>query len=450
MRSHKGNTLILFIFDLLLIDLCILGAFIARSASQEYLGLVPLGHGLSLYLLDKAWIPPVIAAALAYRGSYGTVMTVWDELLLLLKGLFISFLVVWVILSLQKEAEAVSRIVITLSFIFMAFLIPLGRMGMKFMLYKIFGRRRQASLFERRRGDRMNALKDSLNKEWYSGYAIVNNLYLDSLKGRIDTCFVPMEYADEETVKALKHKVDNMILVSSISGLSFMNTEIRTFLTKNIALITTNNGLLSRRRVVIKRITDVLLSAAGLILFLPFFLLIPILIKIDSRGPVFFVQRRCGINLAQFKMIKYRTMKAGGEAAFEEYLNGNEQALKDLKERNKLKADPRVTRIGRILRRTSLDELPQFLNVMKGDMSLVGPRPDLEGALEEFRDSYRMIYSRTKPGMTGLWQVSGRSDTKYAERVKLDYLYVLNWSIWLDVIIMLKTVRAIFGGKGAY
>ena len=165
---------------------------------------------------------------------------------------------------------------------------------------------------------------------------------------------------------------------------------------------------------------------------------------------MFFVHKRCGMKLAEFKMIKYRTMHTDSDRLMEEYIRNDVEAQTELKERNKLKNDPRITRLGKILRKTSLDELPQFLNVIKGDMSIVGPRPDMRRALEGFMDSYEVIYSRVRPGITGLWQVSGRSDIKYDERVKLDYLYVLNWSIWLDFVIILKTFRALLGGKGAY
>ena len=449
-KRNTLNTPILLLCDYITLNLCILLAFSTRAGLEMWFGLVPLGHGISFYILSKAWIAVAVVICIAYYGSYAIIMTVWDELLLFLRGLFLSFLIVWVLLSLQKEAETVSRIVITLGFVYMTILLPLNRFLAKWILYKALRRRRPAFLFERRRGERGQALKEALNREWYSGYIIADNLYIDSLRERVHTCFVPMEYTDEASIKILKYNVDNMILVSTVSGLSFMNTEIRTFLTKNIALITTHNGLLSRRRVLFKRMLDLAVSGMALILFSPFFLIIPVMIKIDSKGPVFFIHRRCGMNLAEFDMIKYRTMHIESEEMVRQYVSSDAEAMKDLKERNKLRKDPRVTRVGRILRRTSLDELPQFLNVMKGEMSLVGPRPDHRGAIEGFLDSYGAIYSRARPGITGLWQVSGRSDIKYNERVKLDYLYVLNWSIWLDFVIILKTFRAMLGGKGAY
>ncbi len=449
LKRRIPQNLIICLFDLIVVCLSLVAAFYVRAWFSPVLNLVDLGHGLSVYL-GKWWVYLVVLGAICYYRGYGTVITIWDDLGVLWRSLFASFLVVWVVLSLQKESASVSRIVVTLSFISMMVLMPSARFLVKFVLYKALNQRVPAFLFERRRGERGDELKNTLNREWYTGYYICTNICTGSLPESIGACFIPIECADEGTIKALKQKVQQMIIVSGTSGFSFMNTEIRTFLTHNIALITTNNGLLSPGRVMLKRVLDVVLAAAALFLLLPLFLLISVAIKVDSRGPVFFVHRRCGMKLAEFDMIKYRTMEADRSLVESQFFDANPGAVTDLQERNKIRNDPRVTRIGRILRKTSLDELPQFLNVIRGEMSLVGPRPDTRDALNGFLGSYSDIYSRVRPGITGLWQVSGRSDIKYSERVKLDYMYVLNWSIWLDFIIIIKTFKAILGGRGAY
>jgi undecaprenyl-phosphate galactose phosphotransferase len=424
-------------------------AFYARIWFGDALNLIPLGHDISLYA-EKSWYVLIIVGAIAYYGGYGIVITVWDELLVVSRALVTSFLIVWVVLSLQKEAETVSRIVITLSFLLMACIMPLLRFALKFFLYRFLDFRRPAYLYERRKGERRNDLSEALNKEWYPGYTIVGNVDQESLKNRIDTCFIPIEYTDEDTIRALKPNIRNLIIVSVLSGLSFMNTEIKTFLSRNMALITTNNGLLTKRGMILKRALDIFVSTLGVVVFFPFFCIIPVLIKMDSKGPIFFVHPRCGMNLKQFRMLKYRTMQTNGDAIISDYIMSNPEASVDLKERNKILHDPRVTGVGRLLRKTSLDELPQLFNVLKGDMSIVGPRPDTKDALRDFLTDYEPIYSRVRPGITGLWQVSGRSDVKYNERVNLDYMYLLNWSPWLDFVIMLKTFGAMFSGKGAY
>jgi exopolysaccharide biosynthesis polyprenyl glycosylphosphotransferase len=208
-----------------------------------------------------------------------------------------------------------------------------------------------------------------------------------------------------------------------------------------------------------KRIFDFIFSTITLVLLGPVFLIIALMIKIDSKGPVFYRHNRLGYNGKPLKVYKFRTMKLeycrgykyGGPAAeqkFQELMK--DQALKREFETNfKLQVDPRVTRIGHLLRKTSLDELPQFINVLAGQLSLTGPRPIIKEEVDRYRGTQYLLWS-VKPGLSGLWQVSGRSDLSYDERVKLDLFYIENWSPWLDAIITLKTLIQILVGRGAY
>ena len=311
--------------------------------------------------------------------------------------------------------------------------------------------REHALIFEKEISRSVNTLKAFLNKEWYSGYKIMDNTENSSSKAKkIDALFLPMEYANDETVKKLKPDAKDLIIVSEMSGLSFMNTEIKTFLDKNVALITTTNGLLLRNKVFLKRTFDLVIATLALAVFSPLFLIIPLLIKLDSTGPVYFRHKRCGRKMDEFEMVKFRTMRIDGEKVLKEFIQEHPEAVIDLEERNKIEHDPRVTRIGNFLRKTSLDELPQLLDVIRGDMSIVGPRPDTIEAINKYYLEYNEIYENIRPGITGLWQVSGRSEIDYAKRVKLDYLYMLNWSLWFDMVIILKTFRSILNRKGAY
>jgi exopolysaccharide biosynthesis polyprenyl glycosylphosphotransferase len=440
--------IIILFADLSAIYVSIITAFCTRIWIESFYPLIPLTHPLLSYI-QRWWIIFIILAVITFHKGYGIVATVWDELLILLKSLLLSFLIVWAILSLQKETEAVSRIIVTLSFFYMIASLPLIRFFAKYLMYKVLDERIESFLIGEK-GEAENKLVKSLNSEWYSGYRIKSIVNGISDINNVETCFIPVWYADEETVKNLKKKVKNLIMVSEGFGFSFMSTEIMTFLDKDMALITTKNGLLSGRKVFLKRVFDIILSFFILVFSIPLFLLIPILIKIDSKGPVFFSHTRCGLNMASFNMLKFRTMHANSGELIEKYINENPEAYNDLKERNKIKEDPRVTGLGKFLRKTSLDELPQLFNVMKGDMSIVGPRPDSKEALTDYYKDYKEIYMKVKPGITGLWQVSGRSDINYSKRVKLDYQYVLNWSLWFDIVIILKTFRAIISGKGAY
>ena len=194
----------------------------------------------------------------------------------------------------------------------------------------------------------------------------------------------------------------------------------------------------------VKRLLDILGSLMGLLaLFSAFLLLVP-LIKIDSRGPIFFVQTRVGQYGHRFKFIKFRTMKVGAHLRQWELDNLNESGGITFKLHN----DPRITRVGRILRRTSLDEMPQFWNVLRGEMSLVGPRPPLLREVSQYNEIQK-VRMTVPQGMTGLWQVRGRSNLKFDDMVDLDVHYALNASLLIDVKILLATLPTVFLGRGA-
>ena len=196
---------------------------------------------------------------------------------------------------------------------------------------------------------------------------------------------------------------------------------------------------------VIKRILNLLCSFVGVIVLSPFFLIISLLIKVTSKGPVFFVHERVGLNGKKFKLIKFRTMVNNAEEMIASF---SPEQKKEWEENYKLKDDPRITKIGKFLRRTSLDELPQLINILKGDMSIVGPRPVVDEELNWYGDKKDKLLS-VKPGLTGWWAVNGRSNVPYPERCDLELYYVDHISFALDAIIILKTLVAIIKKDGA-
>jgi exopolysaccharide production protein ExoY len=198
-----------------------------------------------------------------------------------------------------------------------------------------------------------------------------------------------------------------------------------------------------------KRASDVIGSLMLIVLLLPVALLIAVAIAVDSRGPIVFVQRRVGRRGEEFSLVKFRTMRVDAQAALEEALARDPGLRAEWEQTRKLKDDPRVTRVGRVIRRLSLDELPQLLNVLIGTMSLVGPRPVSREELVYFGERADSILA-VRPGLTGLWAVSGRSEITYEERVMLEHRYVTDWSMGLDVKILLRTVPAVARGHGAY
>ena len=208
----------------------------------------------------------------------------------------------------------------------------------------------------------------------------------------------------------------------------------------------------------IKRAMDVVGSATALIFLSPLFILISLAIKLTSRGPIIFKQERLGQYGRRFTFLKFRSMHFRSDSKIhedyvKEFIAGNagpREPSRSQKALYKLKDDPRVTRLGRLLRKTSLDELPQFINVLKGDMSLVGPRPPVPYEFGAYDRWHRSRLLEAKPGITGLWQVNGRSKTKFDDMVRLDLQYARTWSIWLDLKILLKTPRAVFSREGAF
>ncbi|MDW7987534.1 MAG: sugar transferase [candidate division WOR-3 bacterium] len=199
----------------------------------------------------------------------------------------------------------------------------------------------------------------------------------------------------------------------------------------------------------IKRIIDYSLAIITLLLFLPIFMLISLCIKLESSGGVFYRHKRLGRYMHQFNLYKFRTMFIDADKKLNEILKTNPKLRKEFETTFKLRNDPRVTRVGKILRKFSLDELPQLINVLKGEISLVGPRPIVKEEVSYYQ-KFSLDLFMVLPGVSGLWQVSGRSDTSYNERVKLDTEYVRRWSLWGDLKILIKTLPSVISGRGAY
>ena len=218
---------------------------------------------------------------------------------------------------------------------------------------------------------------------------------------------------------------------------------VRTF------FLSLRQNLLDPKRLALKRAMDLFLSVVGGIAIFPVLVLIALAIKLESRGPVFFRQNRIGRGGQTLHILKFRTMVRNAEEVLQTYLQENPDLREEWEADQKLRNDPRITKVGAWLRKTSLDELPQLWNVVWGEMSLVGPRPIVDDEIVKYGSAFAS-YTRVRPGMTGLWQVSGRNDLSYKQRVHLDRFYICNWSTWLDILILAKTFPVVLGRKGAY
>ncbi|WP_338041005.1 sugar transferase [Maricaulis parjimensis] len=201
-------------------------------------------------------------------------------------------------------------------------------------------------------------------------------------------------------------------------------------------------------RSVPKRVLDILMSAGALVFLAPLLITVALCIRITDPGPVLFSQERIGLRGRRFRCYKFRSMVVDSQARLRAHLAANPDAAAEWERDHKLRNDPRITPIGRFLRKTSLDELPQLVNILRGDMSVVGPRPIVEAEIVKYGPSFA-AYSAVRPGLTGAWQVGGRSDTSYDERVELDVDYVERWSLGRDIKIVLLTVPAVLLNRGA-
>lgn len=246
----------------------------------------------------------------------------------------------------------------------------------------------------------------------------------------------------EDLVKKVK-------IVPKLHKMYTFNPEIQDY--DGLLLISAKNNIMSLKRRILKRGFDICGAIAGMLLLIPLYLKYGLKIKKDG-GPILFSHNRIGRDLKPFKMHKFRSMYIDAEVRLEKMLTEDEEIRKEFYTNFKLKDDPRITPVGAFLRKTSLDEFPQFINVLMGEMSLVGPRPVVQKEVDMYygTEMGRKIF-QVKPGITGMWQANGRSDVEdYDERIALDLYYIRNWSLWLDIIILIKTVKNVISKKGAY
>lgn len=239
-------------------------------------------------------------------------------------------------------------------------------------------------------------------------------------------------------------------IVPPLSKLPLSNMSSSVMFGRNILLFQVRDNLRRWPQRVIKRGFDVAGATFGLIVLSPLFVVLGVMVKRQDGGPATYAQTRIGRSGVPFRCIKFRTMTRNADEMLARWQTENPGLYEEYQKAYKLRDDPRITPLGKWLRRTSLDELPQLVNILYGDMSFVGPRPVVERELIEFYGPAAQLYMRVRPGLTGLWQVSGRNNTTYEERIALDEWYVLNWSFWYDLIIIAQTFGAMVSGDGAY
>ncbi len=306
-------------------------------------------------------------------------------------------------------------------------------------------------------GEKVEEIRKKMEEQKFLGFEVVGILPMKEIK-KLKEILVsePVDWVlFAEVNDKNKKKIESAILLCEEMGITsscFLEMNISPRIAKlstellfDTPVITFHTISERHFELFVKYFMDKIIAIILLILAAPVMILSAILIKLTSKGPVLFKQERCGLNGRKFILYKFRTMYVGAHKEWKKLWKYNEIRGPAFK----IKNDPRITGIGRILRRYSIDELPQLFNVLKGDMSIVGPRPPLPEEVEMYELWHRRSLSM-KPGLTCLWQISGRSDLSFDDRVILNLQYIDNWSLWLDIIILLKTIPAVFSGKGAY
>lgn len=238
-------------------------------------------------------------------------------------------------------------------------------------------------------------------------------------------------------------------VVPNLVEVPMSNVEVESYYDAKVMILHVQNNLARWSNRAAKRVFDVVMTILGGLMISPILLGVALWVYRDSPGPVIYKHRRVGKDGKEFDCYKFRSMCVDSAERLQKLLDTDPEARKEWETSFKLKNDPRITRSGAFLRKTSLDELPQLLNVLKGEMSLVGPRPIIQKEVPRYGEFIKEYYM-VRPGITGMWQVSGRSDIDYPERVRMDSWYVHNWSVWLDLVMLWRTIKVVAGRKGAY
>ena len=431
-------------------------AFSLQGSSAQALSASTIWHGVAT--------PLVLVAVLAYfssRGHYTSRIPFWTEIGTVLAAIAVGFAANLIIQVTVYGADFDPRDMIPWVLFVPALLA--GRQAMRVLLdlcgcWKL----RTMVIGE---ASAITVARSALLSEPALGYEVVGGLELDGIGdpetlgswvdtlAAHDTEFVVVavgagnEAKQRLVISTLQRARIAFGIVPAIGGLPVLGFNQQYFFSHDVLLLVCRDNLARPVSRLLKHMFDLVAAIGLLLLFAPLFLVIASIIRADG-GPAFFGHRRIGANGRSFRCMKFRTMVTDADKVLRQVLQSDPVARAEWAETQKLREDPRVTRIGRFLRETSLDELPQLFNVLRGEMSLVGPRPIVEAEIVRYGREIDHYYG-TRPGMTGLWQVSGRSDTSYQRRVQLDSWYVRNWSLWHDVTILMKTIPAVLNKDGA-
>jgi len=442
MKTFSNNIaakVILIVGDFFGIYLSLTMAYYLHGVLRPFLELKVLPE-VTMYVNEPLfYIVPFVM--FIYEGIYTKRYDFWHESREVIKSLLVSLVVVFFILAMLKLSQNFSRLVVAMAFLLMMFIIPLYKNIAKKALYKCGLWKRRARVY----GCDVFVGKEIFSNH-YLGYVLDEN-------ERAETVFVNsygLDYSERNRLiqKGLKEKYE-VVFIPMMEEFDLTQSHIYQLQNTRTNIIVFQNRLASQTRLFLQQFLNYFFVVLLLPILLPIIAVFAFLIKRESPGPIFFTHNRVGKNGRVIPTYKFRSMFSDAKERLETLLK--DDAVRKEWERNfKLKEDPRITKIGKFLRKTSLDELPQIFNVLKGEMNFVGPRPVIQKEIDQYYKEDAEFYFMVKPGITGLWQVSGRSDTDYDFRVKIDKYYVVNWSLWLDIVILFKTIKVVLKRDGAY
>ena len=470
----KGlNFIVLLIVDLLALGISLeFSIFIRRDILPPFISFPEFtGEGILTYW----WVFPIWISFFVYESLLSRRFSFWDEIKHLWRAIFFSTIAVFSILFLGKIGERFSRTVVVLMGIVALFIIPAIRINAKRLLISIGLLRSKVLILGA--GKTGQLVAKALREEQNLGYKVAGFLDDDPEKagtliegikvhkgiekaeryiGRsgISSVIIAIPGAGKERlnelINRLQHKAENILFVPDILGIAVLGTKLQHFFREQAFALEIQNNLANPINIFIKRCFDFIAGSLFLLLFFFPILIISLLIRFNSPGAPIFSQYRIGRKGRLFKCYKFRTMFKGAEEKLQDLLGNNEYIRREWEQSWKIKDDPRITKVGKFLRKTSLDELPQLINVLRGEMSIVGPRPVIQEEIDKYYKEAAELCFSVPPGITGLWQVSGRSNMSYGYRIALDSWYVRNWNLWLDIVILFKTLKTVLKREGAW
>lgn len=385
---------------------------------------------------DFSFVFCIIFTMLYYEKIYTFSYDFWQETQKILKSFIVAFLIVLSLLALTKTNLEYSRLFISIYFGLGIILFPITKRYIKKFIYSFSFFRKKVLIIGSK--EQVEIFKKEFEENWYLGQKYCNKNYDSVIIASKD---MSVKDINENITKYLDEKSE-LYVVPYITDINFAHSNILEYSNIRYNAIQIENKLLIKSNILIKTIFDKFVTLMILPIFLIIHFIISLVIKLTSKGSIFFKQHRLGKDDEDFLCYKYRTMYENSDELLKQYLLKHPDEVKYYDEYHKYQNDPRITKVGKFLRTTSLDELPQMINILKGEMSLVGPRPYMLNESDKLGINQHIIL-KVKPGITGLWQVSGRNNLTFKERNNLEIWYIKNWSLWADFVILFKTIKVV-------